>query len=259
MIHFVLQPCKHIWAQVVVFSGGKWKVHLQFSAQSSIRNITLLQVNSITEFQLLSNLFWAAFAKTIFSTVPLPVKTEETCSSQHQQSTAKRKFCVDHWSSKTNIHFKWHVTNSIIYHDFFHCQITSIAILQLPAFSLALLGLLRATRCSDVLKTVPLVCTPFFLLGFLDFFFSFLFQQCTKKGLEKAGLLWFLGSTEEQRALGLDTSRVFSGHAIQLLFQVFFTSFHLMLSDPFTVSQERSQPIITCIRDFFSWTFVSQP
>ena len=26
-----------------------------------------------------------------------------------------------------------------------------------------------------------------------------------------------------------------------------------------TVSQERSQPIITCNRDFFSWTFVSQP
>ena len=97
--------------------------------------------------------------------------------------------------------------NSII-HDFFNCQITSIAILQLPAFSLALLGLLRATSCSDVLKTVPIVCTPFFLLGFLDFFLSFLFQQCTKKGLEKAGLLWFLGSTEEQRALGLDTSRV---------------------------------------------------
>ena len=28
---------------------------------------------------------------------------------------------------------------------------------------------------------------------------------------------------------------------------------------PVTVSQERSQPIITCNRDFFSWTFVSQP
>ena len=120
--------------------------------------------------------------------------------------------------------------NSIIYDDFF-CQITSLAILQLPAFSLALLGLLRAKSCSDVLKTVPIVCTPFFLLGFLDFFLSFLFQQCTKKGLEKAGLLWFLGSTEDQRALGLDTSRAFSGHAIQLLFQVFYTSF--MPSDPF--------------------------
>ena len=111
------------------------------------------------------------------------------------------------------------------------CQITSLAILQLPAFSLASLGLLRATSCSDVLKTVPIVCTPFFLIGFLDFFLSFLFQQCTKKGLEKAGLLWFLGSTEEQRALGLDTSRAFSGHALQLLFQVFFTS--LMPSDRF--------------------------
>ena len=29
------------------------------------------------------------------------------------------------------------------------------------------------------------------------------------------------------------------------------------LSHP--LSQERSQPIITCIRDFFSWTLVSQP
>ena len=30
-------------------------------------------------------------------------------------------------------------------------------------------------------------------------------------------------------------------------------------NDSYTVSQERSQPIITPIRDFFSWTFVSQP
>ena len=140
-------------------------------------------------------------------------------NTNSQQPTEKFVWTIE--AVRQIFNKNWHIMNSIIYHDFFDYQTTSIAILQLPAFSLALLGLLRAKSCSDVLRTVPSVCTPFFLLGFLDFFFSFLFQQCTKKGLEKAGLLWFLGSTEEQRALGLDTSRAFSGHAIQLLFQVF--------------------------------------
>jgi len=147
----------------------------------------------------------------------LPPENWSNCSFQHhlpidlccQAEVRRKRHIQQEDKSKPRAKFEWTFE-----------AITSVAILQLPAFSLALLGLLRAKSCSDVLKTVPIVCTPFFLLGFLDFFLSFLFQQCTKKGLEKAGLLWFLGSTEEQRALGLDTSRAFSGNALQLLFQL---------------------------------------
>ena len=100
-------------------------------------------------------------------------------------------------------------------------KITSLAILQLPAITLALLGLIRATSRSDVFKALALACVPFFLLGLLDALFAFCLQKCAKKGLEKTGLLRFLGPTEEQRALAQDTARAFSGHAVQLLFQVF--------------------------------------
>ena len=99
-------------------------------------------------------------------------------------------------------------------------KITSLAILQLPAITLALLGLIRATSRSDVFKALVIACIPFFLLGLLDPLFAFCLQKLTKRGLEKTGLLRFLGSTEEQRALAQDTARAFSGHAIQLLFQV---------------------------------------
>jgi len=97
--------------------------------------------------------------------------------------------------------------------------ITSLAIMQLPAISLALLGLIRATCCSDVFKALTLACIPFFLLGILDALFAFCVQKCAKKGLEKSGLIGFLGPIEEQRALAQDTARAFSGHAVQLLFQ----------------------------------------
>ena len=106
-------------------------------------------------------------------------------------------------------------------------KITSLAILQLPAITLALLGLTRATSCSDVFKALAVACVPFFLLGLLDALLSFCLQKCAKKGLEKTGLLRFLGPTEEQRDLAQDTARAFSGHAVQLLFQVF--SPHLVL------------------------------
>ena len=104
-------------------------------------------------------------------------------------------------------------------------KIISLAIMQLPAISLAILGLIRATSRSDVFKAA---CIPFFLLHLLVTLFdlleallAFCMQKCVKKGLEKSGLLGFLGPTEEQRALAYDTVRVFSGNAIQLLFQVF--------------------------------------
>ena len=100
--------------------------------------------------------------------------------------------------------------------------------MQLPAISLAILGLIRATSRSDVFKALTLVCIPFFLLRLLEALldllgalFAFCMQKCAKKGLEKSGLLGFLGPTEEQRALAYDTVRAFSGNAIQLLFQVF--------------------------------------
>ena len=72
----------------------------------------------------------------------------------------------------------------------------------------------------DVFKALALACIPFFLLGLLDPVIAFCLQKYTKKGLEKPGLLRFLGTSEEQRALAQDTARAFSGHAIQLLFQV---------------------------------------
>ena len=104
----------------------------------------------------------------------------------------------------------------------------SLAIMQLPAISLAILGLIRATSRSDVFKALTLACIPFFLLRFLvtlldllGALLAFCMQKCAKKGLEKSGLLRFLGPTEEQRALAQDTARAFSGHAVQLLFQVF--------------------------------------
>ena len=100
-------------------------------------------------------------------------------------------------------------------------KITSLVLLQLPAITLALLGLTRATTRCDVLKALGIACIPFSLLGLLDTFLAFVLQQCAKKGLEKTGLLWFLGPTEDQRALSVDTARAFSGHALQLLFQVF--------------------------------------
>ena len=100
-------------------------------------------------------------------------------------------------------------------------KMISLAIMQLPAISLALLGLIRATSCSDVFKALTLACVPFFLLGLLDALFAFCLQKCAKKGLEKSGLLGFLGPTEEQRALAQDTARAFSGNALQLLFQVY--------------------------------------
>ena len=95
-----------------------------------------------------------------------------------------------------------------------------MAILQLPAITLALLGLLRAPSRSDVFKALGIACIPFFLLGLIDALLAFVLVQCAKKGLDKAGLLKFLGPRSEQRALGVDTARAFSGPAIQLLFQV---------------------------------------
>ena len=104
-------------------------------------------------------------------------------------------------------------------------KIISLAIMQLPAISLAILGLIRATSRSDVFKALTLLCVPFFLLrlleALLEFLGAFCMQKCAKKGLEKSGLLGFLGPTEEQRALVYDTVHAFSGNAIQLLFQVF--------------------------------------
>ena len=108
-------------------------------------------------------------------------------------------------------------------------KMISLAIMQLPAISLAILGLIRATSRSDVFKALTLACIPFFLLRFLvtlldlldALLAAFCMQKCAKKGLEKSGLLGFLGPTEEQRALAYDTVRAFSGNAIQLLFQVF--------------------------------------
>ena len=100
-------------------------------------------------------------------------------------------------------------------------KITSLVLLQLPAITLALLGLTRATNRCDVFKALGIACIPFSLLGLLDILLAFVLQQCAKKSLEKTGLLRFLGPTEDQRALSVDIARAFSGHALQLLFQVF--------------------------------------
>ena len=56
-------------------------------------------------------------------------------------------------------------------------------------------------------------------------------------------------------------SNTISPSTLGSTFYVFFyvLDFVYFLVLPSTVSQERSQPIITPIRDFFSWTFVSQP
>jgi hypothetical protein len=103
--------------------------------------------------------------------------------------------------------------------------VVSLALLQLPALTLAILGLLRAAqrtegRAAAAARALLLAFVPFFLLEFLNSFLDFLFQQCLQKGLTRAKLLDFLGPTDKRRILAVDTARAFSGSAIQLVLQV---------------------------------------
>ena len=109
-------------------------------------------------------------------------------------------------------------------------KIISLAILQLPAITLALLGLIRANSCTDAFKALGIACIPFFLFDFLDNLLTIVLRKCAKEGLEKTGLLRFLGPTKAQRSLGLNTARAFSGHALQLLFQVFLDALAALVS-----------------------------
>ena len=88
-------------------------------------------------------------------------------------------------------------------------------------FSLESETLVNACSCTDAFKALGIACIPFFLFDFLDNLLTIVLRKCAKEGLEKTGLLRFLGPTKAQRSLGLNTARAFSGHALQLLFQVF--------------------------------------
>jgi len=65
---------------------------------------------------------------------------------------------------------------------------------------------------------------PFFLLEFLNGFFGsimqFCCQQAFQKGLNAFNLIFFLGTTDRSRILGLDVARVFCGSIFQLILQV---------------------------------------
>jgi len=97
--------------------------------------------------------------------------------------------------------------------------------LQLPAVFLASLGLCKAAtqpenRLRTILKCLIILIIPFFLLEFLNCLLVFVLQEFVSKSLVKTNLTWFLGKTDQRRALGIKMARAFCGTVFQLLYQL---------------------------------------
>lgn len=100
-----------------------------------------------------------------------------------------------------------------------------------PALCLAILGLTIAAGqpgwragAGAACKSIIVLVIPFFLLEFLNGFFGgiikFCCQQAAQKGLNLFNLIFFLGTTDRRRILGLDVARVFCGNIFHLILQV---------------------------------------
>ena len=121
---------------------------------------------------------------------------------------------------------------------FFKFQVVTLALLQLPAICLAVVGLIKAAmtskgRISTTCKALTIPFVPFFLLGFFNDILMIGGQQCVKQGLSCCNFFSFLGETDGQQSLAFHMTRVFSSSVLQLLFQLVlllaFTPWHSIL------------------------------
>ena len=101
----------------------------------------------------------------------------------------------------------------------------TLALLQLPAICLAVMGLLKAAmmhkgRMSTIFKALLIPFVPFFLLGFFNDILMIGGQQCVNRGLNCCNFFTFLGATEGKQNLAFHMTRVFSSSVLQLIFQL---------------------------------------
>ena len=100
-----------------------------------------------------------------------------------------------------------------------------MALLQMPAISLAVLGLIKAAtvsnnRSSILWRALVIPFIPFFLLGFFNDVLIIIGQLCAMQALSTFNFFSFLGETEEEQSLALQMTKVFSSSVLQLLFQL---------------------------------------
>jgi len=108
--------------------------------------------------------------------------------------------------------------------------IVTLVLLQMPAISLAVLGLIKAAtvsknRSSILWRALIIPFIPFFLLGFFNDILIIVGQLCAMQALSSFNFFSFLGETEEEQSLALQMTKVFSSSVLQLLFQL-----HILLA-----------------------------